>query len=631
MGSFVPLGGFFSSPDVKGSFCNSYQLVTRCSMCSQEEIASVSNRGCVASLADNQKIAISPRLQIAEHGDNNTFDNLKAKGGKLSLSAPVEPFPRNPGNLCQCRGAHIQPSPKPKVPEKSCHLRADVGFCCLAEKIKNVKTDSSCATTGSCKEYACGRIKSFTSIDLQKSVSQSSMPVSAKIPESSPYSHCISCVDDDQTPPSLLVSVSTDLGLELFPRAYKQQKKVDEHSAYNSGELFKALFGRIGRQCEALRVISQIIAHSWASSGRPQKPSHRGDIWLNLTGPDVFGKRKVALILAKVLFGSNKNIVHVDLCSGGLHTHQKTIFGYEIVHGSEARSRGKTVVDHIADELRRTPSCVVLLENVDCADPLLQRSLLRAIKDGKYPDSYGREVATNNRVFVLTLKSKVNNPSSFPEERIERAKGCPLQIVVKGVQDCISNIPCQMLLNKRKLIGTDENTEQRISVDHAKRHQGKSSTPLDLNLPAETSEDEDANYIDIDEGNLSWLDEYSDQLSRNMVKLDFEPFDYDALATKILKSIHASFREVIKSKCVLEIEPKVVDQIIAASCLCEHEKEVEDWIGRVLSKGFDEAQKQYQLTVRSTVVIAACEAPYIENQVQEPYLPSKIVLISNND
>ena len=77
MGSFVPLGGFFSSPDVKGSFSNSYQLVTHCSMCSQEEIASVSNRGCVASVADNQQIAISPRLQIAEHGDNNTFDNPK--------------------------------------------------------------------------------------------------------------------------------------------------------------------------------------------------------------------------------------------------------------------------------------------------------------------------------------------------------------------------------------------------------------------------------------------------------------------------------------------------------------------------------------------------------------------------
>uniref|UniRef100_A0A803M3U0 Clp R domain-containing protein n=1 Tax=Chenopodium quinoa TaxID=63459 RepID=A0A803M3U0_CHEQI len=636
MGSFVPLGGFFSSPEVKGPFGSSYQCVTPCSMSSEKIVEEISSRGCMTSIADKQR------------GSHNALDNLKAKRGKVLLSAPVAVLQRKHCNLCQCQN-HTQPSSKPEVCQESSQLPTDVGFQSPEEKVVNVNNESSCTTSGSCKECDYGRINSFTSMDVQKhSLSPSSKPVllrslksgifPAKLSESSPrtghplaggssspYSLCISGVDDGQTSPSSVVSVATDLGLGLFPQASKQQKKADEQPENNSKALFKTLFERVGRQCEALRMISQIVAHSWTVSGSHQKSGLRGDIWLNFSGPDIFAKRKTAVALAEILYGSKKSFIHVDLCSRDM------IF----CQGSEARSRGKTIVDHIAEELRKTPSCVVLFENVHSADPVLQCSLLQAMKDGKFSDSYGREVATNNRIFVLTSIAKENSstltlrgkPSNFPEERIGRAKGWPLQIVVKGVShETGDNLACQTFLNKRKLNGTDEKTDQSISME-VKRPLRRSIMSLDLNLPAETSEVYDTNIEEIDAGCLSersdsWLEDFS----KILVKLEFDPFDYDTLATKISKTIHSSFNEVIKSKCLLEIEPKVMDQIIAAACLCDGDKEVEDWIGRVLSKGFAEAQSRYELTAHSIVMIAACEAQYVEQQVQEACLPSKIIL-----
>ncbi|KMT18196.1 hypothetical protein BVRB_2g023680 [Beta vulgaris subsp. vulgaris] len=647
MGSFVPLGGFFSSPDVKclvSSSCRQNITHSASNERFEEERTSVLNGGRTVSVTDKQQTTLSPCLQLAKQGAKNMLDDLEAKEGKVLLSAPEAVLQRNPGNLCQSQN-HSQPSPKADVCQNSFLLSTDVGFHCLEEKVENINNGSTCTTSGSCKQCDYGKIKSCTPIVLEKHC-QSKRPVflSAQRTDhpptsgsSSPYSLCISGVDDGQTSPSSVISVATNL--ELFSQPLKQQKAVEQSTNNSSEAIFKALFGRVGRQCEVLRLISQIVAHSWADKGTNRKSGRRGDLWMNFTGPDIFGKRTIALALAEILYGNKKNFIHIDLCSRDVMFHQKRVFGYPIVNGSKIRSRGKTVVDHIVEELCKTPSCVVLFENVNYADPLLQRSLLQAVKDGRFSDSYGKEVATNNRIFVLTSNIKDNNsalswkakPLNFPEERIERAKGWPLQILVK---DCTSkktgkNYPSQIILNKRKLNGTDEKAEQYISTDHIKQSHRKSVMSLDLNLPAETIKADDANYVETAVGHMSetsdsWVEDFSGQLSKLLVKLVFDPLDYDALATKLLKLVHEKFNEVIEPKCLLQVEPRVLDQIIAAACLANGDKEVEHWIDRVLSKGFAKAQKRYQLTVHSTVMISICEALYVEEQVQEAYLPSKI-------
>lgn len=68
--------------------------------------------------------------------------------------------------------------------------------------------------------------------------------------------------------------------------------------------------------------------------------------------------------------------------------------------------RGKTVLDQIAEAIRRNPFSVLMLQDVDEADILVRRSIKRAMERGRFTDSYGREIGLGNIVFVLTVNKR---------------------------------------------------------------------------------------------------------------------------------------------------------------------------------------------------------------------------------
>ncbi|KAK9700011.1 hypothetical protein RND81_08G211000 [Saponaria officinalis] len=660
MGSFVPLGGFFSTPNSKGAFNSSYQSDSRYTRFDgkvPQDVTALPKKVEVASVADL--------------GADCTSDHLKAKRGAMLLGGTATNLQRNSEDVCQCMN-HNLPSTNPdsfKPPTK----------------VTTRYNLNSCITGSCCQQRDCGKINACTSIDVDKQVtSQSSKQVClGSLTNDNFLSKLsgISGVDDSLTSPLSGIPVLTDLGLDLFSRVSKQQKKINVnvddachsalnfsgHTANNFKALFNTLFGRVGRQSDALGVVSQIVSQSWISNGTHQRGGLRGNIWLNFIGPDVFGQRKTALALSEVLYGSKKYFIHVNLCSENVGQREK-VFGF--LNTSHRRSRDKTIVDHIAEELRNTPFSVVLLENAHFSDPVAQNSLLQAIKTGKFPDSYGREVTLTNRVFILTSRiaedsstsSSTEKPSTFSEAKMARAKGLPLQLVIKNASDdkfrqnsfTLSqekNTRNHLFLCKRKLDN---------SVDQVKRPQKGRSMSLDLNLPAEITEDDcmvwdlvgqssnkiepvpqtESNiepcHTDTNRGYefnnaLSWLDELSDDdgVDKTLVKVVFAPFDYDTLVAKVLKLIHSIFCKVIDSKCLLEIEPRAMDQIIAAACSSSNaDKEVEDWIEQVLSLSFSEAQKTYQLTSHSTVILATCadNALCADDRVVGVYLPSKVTV-----
>ncbi|KAL5540551.1 hypothetical protein UlMin_045244, partial [Ulmus minor] len=94
--------------------------------------------------------------------------------------------------------------------------------------------------------------------------------------------------------------------------------------------IYKALSERVAWQWEAVRVISQTIACCRARKEKRHGhgASQRGDIWLNFVGPDRFGKKKIAVALAEVLFGNRENLICVDLSSqDGIRLETK---GYDV-------------------------------------------------------------------------------------------------------------------------------------------------------------------------------------------------------------------------------------------------------------------------------------------------------------
>lgn len=412
--------------------------------------------------------------------------------------------------------------------------------------------------------------------------------------------------------------------------------------------LFRALTEKIDWQDEAISVISQTIAQRRTGHEDHHGASPRRDIWFNFTGPDLCGKRKIAIALAEIIYGGKENFICADLCPQDGEMNNPPKFYHQVVGGDSVQFRGKTLADYVAWELLKKPLSVVYLENVDKADVHVQNSLSKAIQTGKLPDSYGREVSVSNAIFV-TASSFVEDarilPSEmkdckFSEEKIYRAKSRLTQILIEpalvnrsssqklSASETSEGMSHQKLLNKRKLIGRNDNPQQHDTSEMVKRAHRSPTRNLDLNLPAEEDEvlvldsDDDRNS-DSSENTKSWLQDFFNQRVKIVA---FKAFNFDALAEKILKDINASFRKTVGSECLLEIDRKVMEQLLAAAYLSESNRVIEDWLEKVLVRGFLDAQEKYNLTANSIVKLVACEGHFLEELTPGVCLPPKLVL-----
>lgn len=499
--------------------------------------------------------------------------------------------------------------------------------------------------------------------------------------------------DDSQTSPASATSVTTDLGLGICSSTgYTKVKKpqniknvehqqdisscfsanadlvngyVSNHRAQlspssspeNHGQfdprdvkmLNRALLERVGWQREAISVISQTIARFQTRSEKCHGASQRRNIWFNFNGPDRIGKRKIAVALAELLHGSREKLICVDLNPQDRMVDSNTVLKCQELNGYDVKFRGKTAVDYVAGELSKKSLAVVYLENVDKSDILAQRCLYQAILTGKFADSYGREVSTNNVIFVTAsafsehndILNSTKEPSNYTEEKILRAKGWPMKIKVEHsmggsivsqdrmVSTIREDVFSPILMNKRKLIGVSESLEQHEVSEMPKRAHMTSISPLDLNLPAENDEvqqtdDGNSENDSASETSKAWLQDFTEHVDKTVI---FKPVDFDALAEKLWKEIKKSFHKFVHSECLLEIDSRLMEQLLAATYLSDRYAVVEDWVDQVLSRAFAEIPKEYSITAHSTVKLITCEGLSLEEEeTPRVCLPSRIIL-----
>ncbi|KAE8695604.1 Kinase superfamily protein isoform 1 [Hibiscus syriacus] len=550
MESFVPFGGLFpTQTESKGSLTGSYEFMSPCfrlcsKKCEQEEIGISKGGGFDVSVADQFRSTLPSWLQMAEAKDAGQLLNTKIAGVQKKWD-----------DICR-RVRHIHQVPESNTYQpKPLKRRFRIGLQSVSSSNKLMKPTSQNRATLARDFSGC-------------------LPANIDVINGSVSSH--------QAQSSS--SSSPNFGGPLDPRDFKK--------------LFAAVTKRVGWQDEAANLICQTVANGGARKGKCHGASRSGDIWLNFSGPDRCGKKKIAIALAVVIYGDRENFIDIDLSSE------------DGVRHSDLRFRGKTLVDYVAKELSRKPLAVVFLENVDKADIHVLSSLSQAIQTGKFPDSHGREVSTNNAIFVTTSTSISENQviysktqtSKYSEDNILRARGWPLQILIKHDNNTISHdsrpesISMQGSLNKRKLIGSNETTEQHEIMEMVKRANRTSCPNLDLNVPAEETDDGTIENDSVGENPTPWLQHFFEQPVENVI---FKQYDFDALAQKVSDDISKSFRESIGSECSLEIDPKVMEQLLAASYLSDN-MVVTDWIAKVLSKGFVEVKK-CNLNTRSIV------------------------------
>ncbi|KAK7321353.1 hypothetical protein VNO77_31917 [Canavalia gladiata] len=407
--------------------------------------------------------------------------------------------------------------------------------------------------------------------------------------------------------------------------------------------LYKLLAEKVGWQDQAIRAICQTLSLCKSGAGKRRSSHDRADIWLAFLGPDRLGKKKIASVLSETIFGNSESLISVDLGFLDSFYPSNSIFECQNSYCYDVLRR-KTVVDYIAGELSKKPYSVVVLENVDKADFLVQTSLLQAVRTGKFPDSHGRTISINSAILLVTSTICKDNGSfvseeckMFSEERILEAKRCQMQLLLGHASEDskrmgstnVKVVPRKGIskatfLNKRKQADSSDSKEG-ATCKMQKQVSEASRSYLDLNIPVEEGEEglNDHESKCVMENEEAWLNDFCDQLDEKVI---FKPFNFDMLAEQVLKSISIQFQRTFGSEVVLEIDYEVIAQILAAAWLSDKKNAVEDWVERVLGKGFTEAQQKYHPAAQYVVKLVNCEFIFVEEQALGVCLPARINL-----
>ena len=139
--------------------------------------------------------------------------------------------------------------------------------------------------------------------------------------------------------------------------------------------LLKGLTEKVWWQQDAASAVATIVTQCRLGNGKLRGGGTKGDMWLLFVGPDRVGKKKMAAALSELLSASNPIIIPVGPRRGDTE--------------SDVHLRGKTVLDRIAEAIRRNPFSVIMLEDIDEADLLIRESIKRAMERGRFCDSHG--------------------------------------------------------------------------------------------------------------------------------------------------------------------------------------------------------------------------------------------------
>ena len=153
-------------------------------------------------------------------------------------------------------------------------------------------------------------------------------------------------------------------------------------------ELHKTVIG----QEEAVRSISSAIRRSRTGISSPKHPIG-SFIFL---GPTGVGKTQLAKALSKFIFGSEEQIIRVDM-SDFMEKHNVSR-----LIGAPPGYIGYEEGGVLTEKVRRHPYSVVLIDEIEKAHPDVFNLLLQILEEGELSDNLGHTVNFRNTIIIMT-------------------------------------------------------------------------------------------------------------------------------------------------------------------------------------------------------------------------------------
>lgn len=153
-------------------------------------------------------------------------------------------------------------------------------------------------------------------------------------------------------------------------------------------ELHKRIIG----QNEAVKAVSRAIRRTRAGLKDPRRPSGS----FIFAGPSGVGKTELSKALANFLFGSDDDLIQIDM--GEFHDR----FTASRLFGAPPGYVGYGEGGQLTEKVRRKPFSVVLFDEIEKAHKEIYNTLLQVLEDGRLTDGQGRVVDFKNTVLIFT-------------------------------------------------------------------------------------------------------------------------------------------------------------------------------------------------------------------------------------
>lgn len=168
--------------------------------------------------------------------------------------------------------------------------------------------------------------------------------------------------------------------------------KLTEGESDRLLKLEDVLHERVIGQSDAVVSISKAIRRARVGLKAPNRPIGS----FIFSGPTGVGKTELAKALAEAMFGSEDNMIRVDMSEFmEKHSTAKLI-------GSPPGYVGYDDGGHLAELVRKKPYSVVLFDEIEKAHPDVFNIMLQILDDGRLTDSKGRHINFKNTVIIMT-------------------------------------------------------------------------------------------------------------------------------------------------------------------------------------------------------------------------------------
>ena len=278
----------------------------------------------------------------------------------------------------------IQYIPQRTLPDKAIDL-IDMTAAHLAAKNSqtDVETlDQRLKKLEAAKEAAI-KAEDFTkAADIKKSIEETKQ----KIKETDQKEKIIATIDDVAQSVERLTGIPvSDMGANDIERL----KNLD-----------KRLKSKVIGQDEAVEMVAKAIRRNRAGFSEGDQPIGS----FLFVGPTGVGKTELAKQLALDMFGNENAIIRLDMSEYADRTAVSKLIGTSAGYvGYEDNANTLT------ERVRRNPYSIVLLDEIEKADPQVLTLLLQVMDDGRLTDGQGNVINFKNTIIIATSNAGFGN------------------------------------------------------------------------------------------------------------------------------------------------------------------------------------------------------------------------------